>query len=132
MIGFNHAAVGGFIGKFLPLPIALPLALASHFVLYALPHYGVPHSRRNKHFGVYSLLSTFLWRGATWGGYSFLDTSTQYSFVAFWLLRPTSFGLRESFVPDHSILAITKAVLRNGTLASSVTNVRGAYGLNCP
>lgn len=50
MTGFNHAAVGGFIGKFLPLPIAIPVAIASHFVLDALPHYGIPHNRRNGHF----------------------------------------------------------------------------------
>lgn len=57
MTGFNHAAVGGFIGKFLPLPIALPLALASHFVLDALPHYGIPHNRRNG--WVWRLITTF-------------------------------------------------------------------------
>jgi hypothetical protein len=31
----------------LPLPIALPLAFASHFVLDALPHYGIPHKHRD-------------------------------------------------------------------------------------
>lgn len=48
MTGFNHAAVGGLIATVLPLPIALPLAFASHFVLDALPHYGIPHHDRDK------------------------------------------------------------------------------------
>lgn len=47
MIGFNHALTGGLIGKFLPLPIAIPLALASHFILDMLPHYGIPHAARD-------------------------------------------------------------------------------------
>lgn len=48
MIGFNHAAVGGLIATVLPLPIAIPLAFLSHFVLDALPHYGIPQNRRDK------------------------------------------------------------------------------------
>jgi len=47
MIGFNHALTGGLIAKFLPLPIALPLAFASHFLLDALPHYGIEQHRRD-------------------------------------------------------------------------------------
>lgn len=47
MIGFNHAAAGAIIGKFLPLPIAIPLAFASHFFLDSLPHYGIPHHDRD-------------------------------------------------------------------------------------
>lgn len=47
MIGFNHAAVGGLLAAALPLPLALPLAFLSHFVLDALPHYGIPHDRRD-------------------------------------------------------------------------------------
>jgi len=47
MIGFNHAAVGGLLATVLPLPVALPLAFASHFIMDALPHYGIPHERRN-------------------------------------------------------------------------------------
>jgi hypothetical protein len=50
MIGFNHAAVGGFIVKVLPLPLALPAALASHFLLDMLPHYGIPHKKRDRYF----------------------------------------------------------------------------------
>jgi hypothetical protein len=48
MIGFNHGLVGGLIGKFVPWPAAIPLALASHFGLDALPHYGIPHHHRDK------------------------------------------------------------------------------------
>jgi hypothetical protein len=47
MIGFNHALAGALIGAYLPLPAALPVALASHFVLDALPHYGLPHENRD-------------------------------------------------------------------------------------
>jgi hypothetical protein len=47
MTGFNHALVGGLVGKFLPLPLALPLAIASHFALDMLPHYGMPHEDRD-------------------------------------------------------------------------------------
>ncbi|MEJ0073577.1 MAG: hypothetical protein WDN27_05935 [Candidatus Saccharibacteria bacterium] len=44
----NHSLVGGLIGKFVPWPIGLPLAFASHFVLDMLPHYGIPTKRRNQ------------------------------------------------------------------------------------
>lgn len=47
MIGFIHASVGGFIAKVLPLPLALPVAFVSHFVLDALPHYGIPQRKRD-------------------------------------------------------------------------------------
>lgn len=47
MIGFNHALVGGLIGKYVPWPLGIPLALASHFVLDMLPHYGIPHDKRD-------------------------------------------------------------------------------------
>lgn len=47
MIGFNHGLVGGLIGKYVPWPIGIPLALGSHFVLDALPHYGIPHHKRD-------------------------------------------------------------------------------------
>ena len=50
MTGFNHAASGALIGKFLPLPIALPVALGSHFVLDKMPHYGIPHHHRDSKF----------------------------------------------------------------------------------
>lgn len=41
----NHALTGGIIGALLPLPIAIPVAFASHFVLDALPHFGVEHGK---------------------------------------------------------------------------------------
>jgi hypothetical protein len=47
MTATNHALSGALIGAFLPLPIAIPVAFASHFVLDALPHYGIPHNKRN-------------------------------------------------------------------------------------
>jgi hypothetical protein len=48
MTGTNHALAGGLLAKYLPLPLALPLALVSHFFLDALPHYGLPNKKRNK------------------------------------------------------------------------------------
>ncbi len=47
MIGFNHALAGGLIAKLVPWPLAIPLALASHFLLDMLPHYGIPHHLRD-------------------------------------------------------------------------------------
>lgn len=48
MIGFNHALTGALIAKILPLPLAIPLAFISHFVLDSLPHYGIPNRKRDK------------------------------------------------------------------------------------
>lgn len=36
----NHLLTGAAISKFVPWPIAVPLAFASHFALDALPHFG--------------------------------------------------------------------------------------------
>jgi len=36
----NHMLAGSLLARLFPLPIALPLAFLSHFVLDALPHYG--------------------------------------------------------------------------------------------
>jgi hypothetical protein len=47
MTGFNHALVGGLIGRLLPWPVAVPVAIASHFILDMLPHYGIPAGRRD-------------------------------------------------------------------------------------
>ena len=73
MISFDHGLVGGAIAHFLPLPLALPVALASHFVLDAMPHYGTPHkSRDNSRFWkVFFVLDAF----ATFGlaAYAILD-----------------------------------------------------------
>lgn len=43
----NHALTGALIGKFVPWPLGLPLAIASHFALDMLPHYGIPARQRN-------------------------------------------------------------------------------------
>ncbi|MDQ2973185.1 MAG: hypothetical protein M3Q79_01720 [bacterium] len=48
MIGFNHGLTGGLIAAVLPLPVALPLSFVSHFALDKLPHYGIPHNKRDK------------------------------------------------------------------------------------
>lgn len=47
MIGLNHALTGAALASVLPLPAALPVAFASHFVLDALPHYGIEQHQRN-------------------------------------------------------------------------------------
>jgi hypothetical protein len=45
MRAINHALTGALIGLVLPEPLlAIPLSLASHFVLDALPHSGVEKS----------------------------------------------------------------------------------------
>jgi len=36
----NHLLTGATLAKVLPLPIAIPLAFASHFILDAVPHFG--------------------------------------------------------------------------------------------
>lgn len=48
MTATNHALSGALIGAFLPLPVAIPVAIASHFVLDAVPHFSVNHHLRNK------------------------------------------------------------------------------------
>jgi hypothetical protein len=45
----NHILTGSVLAKFLPLPIAVPLAFASHFVLDALPHFDVVEDRVMKY-----------------------------------------------------------------------------------
>lgn len=40
MIGFNHAAAGIIIGATVPLPYVPIVALISHFIMDALPHFG--------------------------------------------------------------------------------------------
>jgi hypothetical protein len=47
MTATNHGLMGIVIGAFLPMPLAIPLALLSHFVMDALPHYGIPQKQRN-------------------------------------------------------------------------------------
>lgn len=48
MLATNHALTGALIASALPLPIAVPLAFVSHFVLDALPHYGIASKLRNR------------------------------------------------------------------------------------
>jgi len=55
MTATNHALSGALIGAFVPLPLAIPLAFISHFVLDAIPHYGIPLKKRNNTF-VYRLI----------------------------------------------------------------------------
>ena len=40
MIGFNHVISGVIIGSIAPLPAVPIIALASHFVMDTLPHFG--------------------------------------------------------------------------------------------
>lgn len=40
MIGFNHALTGTIIGIITPTPLIPVVALASHFIMDALPHFG--------------------------------------------------------------------------------------------
>jgi hypothetical protein len=47
MLATNHALTGAVLGALLPLHLAIPAAFASHFVLDALPHYGITGTKRN-------------------------------------------------------------------------------------
>ena len=47
MLATNHGLAGMIIGATIPIPIAIPAAFASHFVLDVIPHYGPRKSRRN-------------------------------------------------------------------------------------
>jgi hypothetical protein len=47
MLSLNHGLTGILLGAYLPLPVAIPAALASHFVMDALPHYGIDQASRN-------------------------------------------------------------------------------------
>lgn len=48
MLATNHALTGAVLGALLPLPLAIPAAFASHFILDTLPHYGIKPKLRNK------------------------------------------------------------------------------------
>ncbi len=41
MTAINHILLGATIGSMLPPAIAIPVAITSHFLLDALPHYGI-------------------------------------------------------------------------------------------
>lgn len=72
MIGFTHAAVGGFIAKFLPLPLAVPAAFASHFLLDMLPHYGIAQNKRNQWFWKFFTTTDFV---VAWAYLSYISLS---------------------------------------------------------
>jgi hypothetical protein len=57
MLATNHGLSGALIASVLPLPIALPVAFASHFILDSLPHYGITKNQRNKS-QIYRLIVT--------------------------------------------------------------------------
>lgn len=48
MTGLNHSLTGAVIGGLLPLPVAVPVAFASHFVLDSLPHFGEVFEKRKR------------------------------------------------------------------------------------
>jgi hypothetical protein len=58
MTATSHGLTGVAIGVLVQNPLALPLAFASHFLLDAFPHFGLP--KRNKLFIAYLLLDATL------------------------------------------------------------------------
>ena len=48
MTATNHGVLGMLIGAYLPIPLAIPIAFVSHFILDALPHFSIPRNQRNK------------------------------------------------------------------------------------
>ncbi len=79
MTGSNHVVTGALIAVAVPQAVvAVPLALVSHFVLDALPHYGDNdrHSWLNRHFmyvlaidatiSVGFLICLLIWQPANW------------------------------------------------------------------
>ena len=57
MRAINHALTGAIIGIAVPIPIiALPLALASHFICDAIPHYGDERTPLKSKLFAYGLL----------------------------------------------------------------------------
>ena len=100
----NHLLTGAALAKFLPIPVAVPVALASHFVLDALPHFGFPSiEERMRHLtlfrtvialdGILSItLSIWLIRN---GHYSWLLVGlVAYSPDLLWIYR---FAIEEKF-----------------------------------
>lgn len=43
----NHGLLGYLVGAVLPLPVAIPVAFLSHFILDKIPHYGVADDQKN-------------------------------------------------------------------------------------
>lgn len=57
MTSTTHLLTGAALSKFLPAPIAIPLAFVSHFVLDALPHFGYKTiEERLRHLGLFKLV----------------------------------------------------------------------------
>ncbi len=48
MTATNHGLVGALIGATLPLPVAIPLAFVSHFVMDAIPHFAANQTKQGK------------------------------------------------------------------------------------
>lgn len=48
MTATNHVLAGALIGSLLPWPVAIPVAIASHFVMDKIPHFGIDEGKRNK------------------------------------------------------------------------------------
>ena len=55
MTATNHAVTGALIGAYLPWPVAIPLAFASHFMMDALPHFGI-YVKNKRHINKYLYL----------------------------------------------------------------------------
>lgn len=51
MTATNHVLAGALIGSILPWPVAIPVAIASHFVMDKIPHFGIDEGQRNKSIG---------------------------------------------------------------------------------
>lgn len=45
MTASNHGLAGALIGSVLPLPLAVPAAFVSHFVMDAIPHFGIEKNK---------------------------------------------------------------------------------------
>ena len=65
MIGFNHVISGVIIGSIAPLPAVPVIALASHFVMDTLPHFGKsevfkPYNKNFKLLLIFDALMCFI------------------------------------------------------------------------
>lgn len=74
----NHLSTGAVIAKLLPLPIAIPLAFASHFVIDSLPHFG------------FQELETTQQHWKLWKQVTFIDISIAIIF-SIWLIAERHF-----------------------------------------
>ena len=75
MLATNHAMTGIALGATLPIQYAIPIALASHFALDALPHYGAHDNtalKSRKHYYIVhfdTLVALTLALIAVWSGF---------------------------------------------------------------